>query len=85
MSFNIKDTLEEFANHLCKGTLYVNVGKRFSVYFSQLSDGRIFVECTLWKENSTILVSFAYDTFINIVEAYKLYCQIFDISLHEEF
>ena len=84
MSYQIKNTLEEFANHLVKGTLNVNVGKRFTVYFSQLSDGRIFVECTLWKEDSTILVSFAYDTFIHIVEAYKLYCQIFNISQHEK-
>lgn len=84
MSYQIKYTLEEFANHLCKGSVNVNVGNLYTVYFTQLDDGRIFIDCVLWTDNMKILVSFKYEKGINIVNAYKLYCQIFDISLHEK-
>lgn len=84
MSYQIKDTLEEFANHLCKGSLNVNVGNLYTVYFTQLKDGRILVNCNLWRKDITVLASFDSVNGFNIVEAYKLYCQIFDISLNEK-
>lgn len=85
MSCHIKDTFEQFANNLCKGSVNVNVGHLYTVYFTQLDDGRIFIDCVLWVDNMKVLVSFKYEKGINMVNAYKLYCQIFDISLHEKF
>lgn len=84
MSQIIKATFEAFANYLCKGTVNVNVGNLYTVYFRQLTDGRISIECYLWRENAHVLAAFEYEKNINIVQAYKLYCDLYEISQHEK-